>query len=148
MPENKLFLPEGLRPPIRLTLDRLREALESGAVLEAPVQRCDTSHTLHIDLSGIPGRIFRPEAIAPWINGAGRDIAVLSRVGKPACFKVESLQADEKGAPEALLSRRAAQETAMDWFLENLEPGMVLTCRVTRQEIGRASCRERVCRLV
>ena len=41
MPENKLFLPEGLRPPIRLTLDRLREALESGAVLEAPVQRCD-----------------------------------------------------------------------------------------------------------
>ncbi len=134
MPENKLFLPEGLRPPIRLTLDRLREALESGAVLEAPVQRCDTSHTLHIDLSGIPGRIFRPEAIAPWINGAGRDIAVLSRVGKPACFKVESLQADEKGAPEALLSRRAAQETAMDWFLENLEPGMVLTCRVTRLE--------------
>lgn len=134
MPENKLFLPEGLRPPVRHTLDCLREALESGAVLEAPVQRCDAGHTLHIDLDGIPGRISRPEAIAPWINGAGRDIAVLSRVGKPACFQVLSLQADEKGAPAAVLSRRAAQEAAMDFFLQNLEPGMVLTCRVTRLE--------------
>ncbi len=134
MPENKLFPPEGLRPPVRLTLSRLREALESGAVLEAPVQRCDAGHTLHIDLGGIPGRISRPEAIAPWINGAERDIAVLSRVGKTACFKVQRLQADEKGAPEAVLSRRAAQEAAMDFFLESLEPGMVLACRVTRLE--------------
>lgn len=134
MPENKLFLPEGLRPPVRHTLDCLREALESGAVLEAPVQRCDAGHTLHIDLDGIPGRISRSEAIAPWINGAGRDIAVLSRVGKPTCFQVLSLQADEKGAPAAVLSRRAAQEAAMDFFLQNLEPGMVLTCRVTRLE--------------
>lgn len=134
MPENKLFPPEGLRPPVRLALPGLREALESGAVLEAPVQRCDASHTLHIDLDGIPGRISRSEAIAPWINGAGRDIAVLSRVGKPACFKVVSLRADEKGAPEAVLSRRAAQEAAMDFFLKHLEPGTVLTCRVTRLE--------------
>ena len=134
MPENKLFLPEGLCPPVRLTLDHLRGAMESGALLEAPVQRCDTGHTLHIDLDGIAGRISRTEAIAPWINGAGRDIAVLSRVGKPVCFKVQCLQADDKGAPVAVLSRRAAQETAMDFFLENLEPGMILTCRVTRLE--------------
>ena len=134
MPENKLFPPEGLRPPVRLTLPDLREALESGAVLEAPVQRCDASHTLHIDLDGIPGRISRPEAIAPWISGAGRDIAVLSRVGKPVCFTVRSLQADGKGAPVAVLSRRAAQESAMEFFLEHLEPGMVLACRVTRLE--------------
>lgn len=134
MPENKLFLPEGLCPPVRLTLDHLRGAKESGALLEAPVQRCDTGHTLHIDLDGIAGRISRTEAIAPWINGAGRDIAVLSRVGKPVCFKVQCLQADDKGAPVAVLSRRAAQETAMDFFLENLEPGMILTCRVTRLE--------------
>nr|WP_326125578.1 S1 RNA-binding domain-containing protein [uncultured Oscillibacter sp.] len=134
MPENKLFPPEGLRPPVHLALPSLREALESGTVLEAPVQRCDASHTLHIDLDGIPGRISRSEAIAPWINGAGRDIAVLSRVGKPACFKVVSLRADEKGAPEAVLSRRAAQEAAMDFFLKHLEPGTVLTCRVTRLE--------------
>lgn len=134
MPENKLFLPEGLRPSASFTLSVLREAQENGAILEAAVYRCDAGHTLHIDLDGIPGQISRAEAIAPWINGAGRDIAVLSRVGKPACFQIQSLQADEKGAPVAILSRKAAQETAMDFFLEHLEPGMVLTCRVTRLE--------------
>lgn len=134
MPENKQFLPEGLRPSAHFTLPDLREALENGTILEAPVQRCDASHTLHISLDGIEGRIPRAEATAPWISGAGRDIAVLSRVGKPVCFTVQGLQADEKGAPVALLSRRAAQEIAMAWLLEHLEPGMVLTCRVTRLE--------------
>lgn len=134
MPENKLFLPEGLRPPVSFALPDLREASENGAILEAAVQRCDAGHTLHIGLDGIAGRISRQEAIAPWVNGADRDIAVLSRVGKPTCFKIQSIQADEKGAPVAVLSRKAAQETAMEWLLEHLEPGMVLTCRVTRLE--------------
>ena len=61
------------------------------------------------------------------ISGAERDIAVLSRVGKPTCFTVTALEADEKGAPAALLSRRAAQEQAMEYFFGHLEPGTVLT---------------------
>ena len=134
MPENKRFLPEGLRPSIPLTLPDLREAAERGDILEATVQRCDAGHTLHLDLNGVPGRIPRPEAIAPWINGATRDIAVLSRVGKTVCFQVLELKADEKGAPLAILSRRTAQGAGMASFLEYLEPGMVLTCRVTRLE--------------
>ena len=134
MPENKLYPPEGLRPPVPLTLDRLREALESRDILEAPVQRCGVDHTLYLNLGGVQGRIPRQEAVAPWISGADRDIAVLSRVGKPTCFTVTALEADEKGAPAALLSRRAAQERAMDYFLECLEPGTVLTGRVTRLE--------------
>lgn len=134
MPENKLYPPEGLRPPSPLTLDHLRGALESGAVLEAPVQRCGVDHTLHLSLGGVQGRIAREDAVAPWISGAERDIAVLSRVGKPTCFTVAALEADEKGAPLARLSRRAAQEQAMDFFLKHLEPGSVLTGRVTRLE--------------
>lgn len=134
MPENKLYPPEGLRPPVPLTLDRLREALETGAVLEAPVQRCGVDHTLYLNLGGVQARIRREEAVAPWISGADRDIAVLSRVGKPTCFAVTALEADEKGAPAALLSRRAAQEQAMAYFLDHLEPGTVLTGRVTRLE--------------
>ena len=134
MPENKLYPPEGLRPPVPLTLDRLREALESGDILEALVQRCGVDHTLRLTLGGVQGCIPREEAVAPWISGAERDIAVLSRVGKPTCFTVTALEADEKGAPAALLSRRAAQEQAMAYFLERLEPGTVLTGRVTRLE--------------
>ena len=134
MPENKLYPPEGLRPPVPLTLDRLREALETGEILEAPVQRCGVDHTLHLNLGGVQGRVPREEAVAPWISGADRDIAVLSRVGKPTCFTVTALEADGKGAPVALLSRRAAQEQAMACFLDHLEPGTVLTGRVTRLE--------------
>ena len=134
MPENKLYPPEGLRPPIPLTLPGLREALETGAILEAPVQRCGVDHTLCLDLGGVRGIIPREEAVAPWISGAERDIAVLSRVGKPTCFTVAAVEADGKGAPVARLSRRVAQERAMDYFLEHLEPGSVLTGRVTRLE--------------
>ncbi len=134
MPENKLYPPEGLYPPVPLSLPGLRDALESGAVLEAPVQRCGVDHTLWLDLGGVRGFIPREDAVAPWISGAERDIAVLSRVGKPTCFTVAALEANEKGAPVARLSRRAAQEQAMDFFLEHLEPGSVLTGRVTRLE--------------
>ena len=134
MPENKLYPPEGLRPPVPLTFDRLRDALESGEILEAPVQRCGVDHTLYLNLGGVQGRIPREEAVAPWISGAERDIAVLSRVGKPTCFTVTALEADEKGAPAALLSRRTAQEQAMEYFFGHLEPGTVLTGRVTRLE--------------
>ena len=134
MPENKLYPPEGLRPPVPLTFDRLRDALESGEILEAPVHRCGVDHTLYLNLGGVQARIPREEAVAPWISGAERDIAVLSRVGKPTCFTVTALEADEKGAPAALLSRRAAQEQAMEYFFGHLEPGTVLTGRVTRLE--------------
>lgn len=134
MPENNLFPPEGLRPLSVYTLSDLKAAAESGDILEATVQRCDAGHTLHLSLNGVAARMPRQEVTAPWISGASRDIAILSRVGKQNCFIVSSIHADGKGAPIALLSRRAAQEKAMDFFLEHLEPGMVLTCRVTRLE--------------
>lgn len=134
MPENNLFPPEGLRPPTVYTLSDLKAAAESGDILEGAVQRCDASHTLHFSLHGVAAKMPRQEVTAPWISGADRDIAVLSRVGKQTCFTVSSVHADGKGAPVALLSRRSAQERAMAFFLEHLEPGMVLTCRVTRLE--------------
>ena len=134
MPENNRYPPEGLRPPVSFTLSRLQEAAESGDILEAVAQRCGADHTLYFSLNGIAARMPRSEAVAPWISGAGREIAVLSRVGKPTCFAVTALRADAKGAPLAILSRRRAQEAAMSDFLEHLEPGMVLTGRVTRLE--------------
>ena len=131
MPENKLYLPEGLRPPAEWSLSALQAAQTAGTILEAPVQRCDVDRTLHLTLGSIAGRIPRREVLSPWISGADRDIALLSRVGKPACFVVTDIRADEKGAPVALLSRRAAQERALDAFLETLVPGAVVTAVVT-----------------
>ena len=101
MPENRLFPPEGLNPAA-LSLPDLRSALDSGQVLEAVPWRCDAAHTLHFRFGAMEGRMPRSEAVAPWINGAERGIAVLSRVGRDTCFTVRSIQADEKGAPGAL----------------------------------------------
>jgi len=134
MPENKQFLPEGLRPPHVHTFQTLKTAAETGEILEAVVQRCGTDHTLHLSLNGIAAQIPHQEVNAPWINGSERDIAVLSRVGKQICFTVKSVTSDEKGAPLALLSRREAQEKAMDHFLQHLKPGTLLTGRITRLE--------------
>ncbi len=134
MPENKLYPPEGLRPPSSFTLQSLREALEQGTVLESIVQRCDLHHDLHLSLGGVPARIPRAEVLSPWLSGAERDISILSRVGKPVCFQVTDIRADEKGAPMALLSRRAVQEQALDYFLEHLGPGSVVTAVVTHLE--------------
>ena len=131
MPENRHFLPEGLRPPSTFTLSALKDAQLNGQLLEATVSRCDAAHTLTVPLGTIRGVIPREEAVAPWISGAERDIALLSRVGKKAVFQVKSLSCDEKGAPVALLSRKTAQEAAMDYFLKTLQPGMVLVCRIT-----------------
>ena len=134
MPENLRFPPEGLRPPVPLTPAALQDAAGRDVILEAPPLRCGPDHTLYFSLGGVAARMPRSEAVAPWVSGAGREIAVLSRVGKPTCFTVTSLRSDAKGAPLALLSRRRAQELAMADFLERLEPGAVLTGRVTRLE--------------
>lgn len=134
MPENKIYLPEGLRPRVSLTPALLHEALTQGSILEATVDRCDAERTLHVALGPMEGVILRQEAISPWVSGADRDIALLSTVGKSVCFTVLSLSADAKGALQAVLSRREAQERALAWLLETLEPGMLLTCRVTHLE--------------
>jgi len=131
MPENRLFLPEGLTPQPALTLKTLRSSQENHTVLEAAVQRCDAEHTLHIPLGPVVGILPRTEAIAPWISGAERDIAIISKVGKHICFTVKSIHADEKGAPVALLSRREVQEQAYEYFSEHLRPGSVVTAVVT-----------------
>ena len=38
-------------------------------------------------------------------NGTVRDIAVLTRVGRPTCFVIEALDTDENGQPFYRLSR-------------------------------------------
>lgn len=134
MPENMLYPPEGLRPLATYTLRDLQNALTGHTILEGMVQRCDVTRTLHVPLGNTAGQIPPDQAVAPWISGSDRDIAIISRVGKQTCFTVQSISADPKGAPVATLSRRDAQEIAMEHFLDTLHPGSILTCRVTHLE--------------
>ena len=134
MPENRGYLPEGLSAPPLYTLEMLRRAVSDGTVLEGTIQRCDGDLNLYLQLGSTFAKIPREEVTAPWISGADREIAVLSRVGKQVCFTVESLSADAKGAPTALLSRRKVQEQAMEEMRRSLEPGAVVVGKVVRME--------------
>ena len=134
MPENRAYPPEGLTPAGSYTLAELRSAMESRTVLEGTVQRCDADLNLYLQLGSVSARIPKEEVTAPWISGADREIAVLSRVGKAVCFTVDAVTADAKGAPQAVLSRRKAQEAAMEEMLRELKPGSVVAGRVVRTE--------------
>lgn len=134
MPNNGCYLPEGLRPTVTPDISVLKSAAETGAILESPVLRCAADRSLHVGLGFAEGIIPREEAIAPWISGAGRDISLLTCVGNPVCFRVLSVDADRKGAPRILLSRRLAQEAAKEHFLKHYVPGSIVTARVTHLE--------------
>ena len=127
------FLPEGVCPlfPEHQPLSALREAMEDQRVLCGTAVRCDSQRDLHVRFGGYEGIIPRCDAVHPSVSGAERDIAVLSRVGKPVCFTVNSISVDGGGKPRLTLSRRSAQEQAIAWLLENAGPGTVLPARVT-----------------
>ena len=130
------YLPEGAGPlfPENQPLSVLRQAMEDQTVLEGLAIRCDARRDLTVRFGGYEGTIPRPDAIHPAISGADRDIAVLSRVGKPTCFTVTGIQLDGGGRPRFTLSRRTAQEQAIAWLLEHSAPGMILPARVTHLE--------------
>lgn len=130
------YLPEGAGPlfPENQPISVLREAMDSQTVLEGMAIRCDGKRDLTVRFGGYEGTIPRQDAVHPAVSGADRDIAVLSRVGKPTCFTVTGIGVDGGGRPRLTLSRRAAQEQAIAWLLEHSEVGSVLPARVTHLE--------------
>ena len=130
------YLPEGAGPlfPDNQPLSALQLAMEDQTILTGMAIRCDAQRDLTVRFGGYEGTIPRRDAIHPSISGAERDIAILSRVGKPTSFTVTAIDVDGGGRPRLTLSRRAAQEQAMAWLLENAPPGTVLPARVTHLE--------------
>ena len=105
------FLPEGLHPqPEGYTKEELLLAMQQRKILQAPAIKCDERHDLHIALGCCAGVMPRAEAARGILGGETRDIAILSRVGRPVCFTVMGFAPDGT----ALLSRRSAQEAALE----------------------------------
>lgn len=108
--------------------DRLREAMEQSKILEGAALLCSPEHDLTVQVGEFTGTIPRSEAALGIAEGTTREIAILSRVGKPVCFTVISL---ENGI---LLSRRRAQERALDHIMDTRRPGDVIPATVTHLE--------------
>ncbi len=117
----------------------LREAALNGTVLEARAVRCDAAHDLHIELPCGEGIIPYLEGAIGIAEGTTRDIALISRVSKPVCFVVQTVE-EIDGRVVARLSRRAAQERCRREYVQRLRCGDVIPARVTRLESFGAFC--------
>lgn len=115
-------------------------AAAEDIILEAPVVMCDRSHDLIVNLGCMKGIIKREDGAIGMDDGTTRDIAVISRVGKPVCFKVLYVKTDENGKYYAGLSRKAAQIECRDYMLSTVNCGDIINARITHLESFGAFC--------
>lgn len=112
----------------------LNECMSSGKILEARALVCDSEHNLIVDLPCMKGIIPRLEGAIGIMDGSTRDIALISRVNKPVCFKVIGFSTNELGQEYAILSRRLAQEECLKEYISQLISGDIINARVTHLE--------------
>lgn len=115
------------------SLEGLERACREGAILESNVLFCDSNMRLHVELGEMRGIIERDEALYCRPGETGKDIAIISRVGKSVCFKVMGFK-KEGGECVAVLSRKAAQEECNRVFVSSLRPGDIIAATVTHLE--------------
>lgn len=117
------------------TRQGLERALEKQVILEAPAILCDRSFNLHVSLcAGVYGIIERDEVEYIKESDEVKDIAILTRVGKPICFKVKGFKKDSNGQIIAYLSRKEAQRECLYNYIDTLTPGDIIPARVTHLE--------------
>lgn len=112
----------------------LQDAMRTGKILEARAVVCDNEHNLIVELPCMRGVIPREEGAIGITEGTTRDIALISKAGKPVCFQVQQIITDENGMSTAILSRKKAQLQCWKQFLSHLKAGDVIPARVTHME--------------
>ena len=124
----------------------LEDAASRGLTLESICTMCDCSTMqLSVELpDGIRGVMERDEVcFIPDGTAKGadaKDIAIITRVGKPIQFKIVGFEDDRRGAPTAVLSRRAAQMECYRDYIGSLRCGDIIPARVTHLEPFGAFC--------
>lgn len=116
------------------SVESLREAQKNKTILEAHAIICTAKHDLVLDLGIMRGIIPRSEGAIGIETGETRDIALISRVNKPVCFRITGFEEDKNGRTFAVCSRRAVQEECTENYLSKLVPGDVIPAVVTHME--------------
>lgn len=136
---KNIYLPEGslIASPENQeyisSISGLERAFVEGKILESTVSFCDSSFRLHIDLNGITGIMDKEETVFCREGEHTKDIAIITRVGKPIAFKVIGFRR-ENGDIVAVLSRRKAQEECHSAYLNSLCAGDIIRAKVTHLE--------------
>lgn len=135
----RMYLPEGeiINTEENLgyisSVNGLFEAKRRGIVLEARAESCSPAHDLTVTLPACRAIIPREECAVGIKDGKTKDIAIISRVGKPVAFVVKDI-VSENGETIAILSRTEAQKMCMEEYLLNLECGSIIDAAVTHIE--------------
>ncbi len=132
LPEGRLLdTPENQR--ICASLAALQRAAETETIVEGRAVLCTPEHDLVVSVGNLTGIIPREEAALGIREGTTREIAILSKVGKPVAFIVTGVDISER-TPMLTLSRRRAQERALRNLLYHTPIWSVLPATVTHLE--------------
>ncbi len=115
------------------SIEGIERAMQEGRILEGIASKAGGGHELTVELGEFTGIIEKDEVQLTFGEGV-KDIAVITRVGKPVCFKVISVERKRVGAPIIKLSRRAAQLECTKSYLAQLRAGDVIPAKVTHIE--------------
>ncbi len=133
--KQNLYLPEGrliytsANKSYTANAEGLERAFADGAILEGLCTLCDNGHNLHVRLGESTGIIPREESVYLREGERQKDIAIISRVGKPVCFKIIAMNG---GA--VTLSRKEAQRECTLMHIDKLRAGDIIPARVTHME--------------
>lgn len=111
-----------------------KEAIEKNLTLEARAVLCDNEHNLIVELPFGKGIIPRIEGAVGIDDGTTKDIALISKVNKPVCFKPLCIETDSDGTKVAILSRKLAQLECLKQYIRNLQSGDIIKAKVTHFE--------------
>ena len=115
-------------------IETLKEAQKNKTILEEKETVCTAKHDLIVDLGTIRGIIPKNEGAIGIETGETRDIALISRVGKPVCFIITDFEKDKNGRLTAICSRKAVQEECTENYLDKLLPGDIIPAVITHME--------------
>lgn len=137
---NHKYLPEGIlirseeNAEYLSSLTMLEKAMADGIILEAMASRCDNDYTLNVNLGNYLGYMEREEVMLMSDGESVKDIAIITRVGKPVCFKITEIHKESSGEVIIKLSRRLAQLECMENKLSKLKAGDIIPASVTHLE--------------
>lgn len=132
MPEGSLINTQSNQTYLS-SIDHLEDAMKGSIILEAYAQLCTYSHELIVPLPCIKAIMPREECAIGIKEGKTKDVAIISRVGKPVCFIVKGFE-ERDGEEVAIVSRKSAQEKCMSEYIYDLVPGQVIDAKVTHTE--------------
>ena len=121
-------------------MEELRCAMQNREVLQSTALAFDTNRQLRFELGCGRGLMPFEECADGAERGIVRDIAVLTRVGRPTCFVIQQICDDGDEDVRFILSRAQAQRVCKEEYLDNLQPGDIIEATVTHIEPFGAFC--------